>query len=180
MLICLAKSHEIQTSDSHPSAGPVSSGSGTLGSAWPGSCIRPAPAHNLACRKSRNHDEMACQRTKLSADIDINRKADDVNSKSVSVMSRFVDMLMLSIVYFKATRTKKHNQPLPELFPCKVAEEKSYVAGQLPGLHGVHGLLVNAFVVALHVAGVLFFVLVLSRKKTQQCLSDVPQTPKVW
>lgn len=47
-------------------------------------------------------------------------------------------------------------------------EEKSYVAGQLPGLHGVHGLFIDAFIVALHVAGVLFFVLVLSGQKTQK------------
>lgn len=47
-------------------------------------------------------------------------------------------------------------------------EEKSYVAGQVPGLHGVHGLLIDAFVVALHVADVLFLVLVLSRQNTRK------------
>lgn len=47
-------------------------------------------------------------------------------------------------------------------------EEKSYVTGQLPGLHGVHGLLIDAFIVALHVAGVLFFVLVLSEQNKRK------------
>lgn len=47
-------------------------------------------------------------------------------------------------------------------------EGKSYVAGQLPGLHGVHGLLIDAFIVALHAAGVLFLVLVLSRQHTRK------------
>lgn len=41
-----------QMRDLHPSAGPVSSGSGSLESAWPGSCIRPVPAHILACMQS--------------------------------------------------------------------------------------------------------------------------------
>lgn len=50
--------------------------------------------------------------------------------------------------------------------PWKVVEEKSYVTGQVPGLHGVHGLLIDAFIVALHVADVLFLVLVLSRQNT--------------
>lgn len=52
--------------------------------------------------------------------------------------------------------------------PWKVVEEKSYVAGQVPGLHGVHGLLIDAFIVALHVADVLFLVLVLSRQNTRK------------
>lgn len=40
---------------------------------------------------------------------------------------------------------------------------KTYITGQFPGFHCVHGLLVDArvFIVALHVAGVLLFVLVL-------------------
>lgn len=35
---------------------------------------------------------------------------------------------------------------------------KAYIASQLPGLHGVHGLLIDAFVVAPQVAVVLLFV----------------------
>lgn len=52
-------------------------------------------------------------------------------------------------------------------------EAKSYVAGQLPGLHGVHGLLIDAFIVALHVAGILFLVLVLSRQNARKRFSTI-------
>lgn len=37
----------------------------------------------------------------------------------------------------------------------------AYIASQLHGFHGVHGPLIDAFIVALHIAGVLLFVLVL-------------------
>lgn len=37
----------------------------------------------------------------------------------------------------------------------------AYITSQLPGFHGVHGPLIDAFIVALHIAGVLLFVLVL-------------------
>lgn len=67
---------------------------------------------------------------------------------------------------FISKQKRKHHQPLPEMSPWKVVEEKSYVAGQVPGLHGVHGLLIDAFIVALHAADVLFLVLVLSRQNT--------------
>lgn len=40
-------------------------------------------------------------------------------------------------------------------------EEEAYITGQLPGFHGVHGLLIDAFIVTLRTAGVLLFVLVL-------------------
>lgn len=48
-----------QKRDLHLSAGPVSSGSCSLESAWLGSCIHPVPAHNLACMQSRNPNKMA-------------------------------------------------------------------------------------------------------------------------
>lgn len=35
---------------------------------------------------------------------------------------------------------------------------KAYITSQLPGLHGVHGLPIDAFVVAFQVAVVLLFV----------------------
>lgn len=35
---------------------------------------------------------------------------------------------------------------------------KAYITSQFPGLHGVHGLLVDAFVVTFQVAVVLLFV----------------------
>lgn len=34
----------------------------------------------------------------------------------------------------------------------------AYITSQLPGLHGVHGLLIDALIVALQVAVVLLFV----------------------
>lgn len=45
---------------------------------------------------------------------------------------------------------------------------KAHITGQLPGFHGVHSLLIDAFIVALRTAGILLFVLVLYKTQTDE------------
>lgn len=57
---------------------------------------------------------------------------------------------------------------------------KAYIASQLPGLHGVHGLLINAFIVAFQVAVVLLFVFDLFQMDKDEDRSGGRALQQVW
>lgn len=62
-------------------------------------------------------------------------------------------------------QSKIHTKTLISLKIYIYTSFLAYITGQLPGLHGVHGLLIDALIVALQVAVVLLFVFDLFQKQ---------------